>query len=94
MIKKGARNLVLLGRSKTPSAKVIELLKRYEGTDVCVRALACDVSSRTDLMRTAEALRDLPKVRGIIHGALFLRVSQREFDRCFSTDHAQGFYIR
>jgi len=45
-------------------------------------------------MRTAEALRDLPKVRGIIHGALFLRVSEREFDRCFSTDHAQGFYIR
>ncbi len=94
MIKKGAGNPVLLGRSKTPSAKVIELLKRYEGTDVCVRALACDVSSRTDLMCTAEALRGLPKVRGIIHGALFLRVSQREFDRCFSTDHAQGFYIR
>lgn len=46
MIKKGARNLVLLGRSSTPSAKVIELLKRYEGTDVCVRAIACDVGSR------------------------------------------------
>ena len=77
MIKKGARNLVLLGRSSTPSAKVIELLKRYEGTDVCVRALSCDVGSRTDLIRTIEALNDLPQVRGIIHGALYLQVSQR-----------------
>lgn len=93
MIKKGARNLVLVGRSSTPSAKVVELLKQYKGTDVCVRALACDVGSRTDLMRTAEALRDLPKVRGVIHGALYLRVSQLEIDRCFSTDHAQGCLI-
>ena len=76
MIKKGARNLVLLGRSGASSAKVIELLKRYEGTHVCVRALACDVSSRSDMNRTVEALRDLPKVRGVIHGALELRVSQ------------------
>ena len=76
MIKKGARNLVLLGRSGASSAKVIELLKRYEGTHVCVRALACDVSSRSDMIRTVEALRDLPKVRGVIHGALELQVSQ------------------
>ncbi|KAK5987983.1 Highly reducing polyketide synthase valA [Cladobotryum mycophilum] len=75
MIKKGARNLVLLGRSSTPSAKVVELLKQYEGTDIHVRAIACDVGSRNDLIRTAETLRDLPKVRGVIHGALYLRDS-------------------
>ncbi|KAL8789759.1 MAG: hypothetical protein Q9213_001010 [Squamulea squamosa] len=81
MIKKGARNLVLLGRSSTPSAKVIELLRRYEGTDVRIRAIACDVGSWTALNRTAEELKCLPKVCGIIHGALFLRVSQRGLDR-------------
>lgn len=90
MIKKGARKPVLIGRSSTHSAKVIELLKRYEGTDVCVRAIACDVGSHTDLIRTAETLRGLPKVRSIIHGALYLRVSQRELDREFSTDNALG----
>ncbi|KAL8905371.1 MAG: hypothetical protein Q9207_002682 [Kuettlingeria erythrocarpa] len=73
MIKKGARNLVLLGRSRTPSAKVMELLKQYKNTDVCIRAMPCDVASRTDMLRTAEALKDLPTVRGIIHGALVLR---------------------
>ncbi|KAL9030209.1 MAG: hypothetical protein Q9196_001643 [Gyalolechia fulgens] len=78
MIKKGARNLVLLGRSGASSAKVIQLLKRYEGTQVRVRALACDVSSRSDMIRTVEALRDLPRVRGVIHGALDLRVSPDE----------------
>lgn len=80
MIKKGARNLVLLGRSSPPSAKVMRLLKRYEGTDVCIRAIACDVASRRDLIRTVNALKDLPAVRGIVHGALYLRVSQREPD--------------
>ncbi|KAL8922238.1 MAG: hypothetical protein Q9208_005317 [Pyrenodesmia sp. 3 TL-2023] len=73
MIKKGARNLVLLGRSSTCSAKVMELLKRYEGTDVCIRAIACDVGSRTDLVHTAEGMKDLPAVRGVIHAALYLR---------------------
>lgn len=77
MIKKGARNLVLLGRSGARSTKVMELLKRYEGTDVCIRAIACDVGSRTDLVRITEALEDLPAVRGVIHGALSLRVSQK-----------------
>lgn len=94
LVKKGAKNVVLLGRSKTPSAKVTELLKRYEGSDVCVRAVACDVSSRIDLMRTAEALKGLPQVRGIIHGALSLRVSQYECDWYLRTDIAPGFYIR
>ncbi|KAL9587952.1 MAG: hypothetical protein Q9203_003236, partial [Teloschistes exilis] len=73
MIKKGARNLVLLGRSGASRAHVIELLKRYDGTDIYVRALACDISSRSDMIRTVEALRDLPRVRGVIHGALELR---------------------
>ncbi|KAL8999566.1 MAG: hypothetical protein Q9169_001655 [Polycauliona sp. 2 TL-2023] len=70
LIKKGARNLVLLGRSGASSTKVIELLKRYEGTEFCIRALACDVSSRSDMLHTVEVLKDLPKVRGVIHGAL------------------------
>lgn len=90
MIKKGARNLVLLGRSSTPSAKVMELLERYEGTDVCIRATACDVGSRPDLVRTAEALKGLPRVRGVIHGALYLRVSHPGLKCSFNTNHVQG----
>lgn len=93
MIKKGAKHLVLLGRSSTPRAKVIELLKRYEGTDVCVRALSCDVASRTDLIRTIEALSDLPQVRGIIHGAFNLQVSYLDLPHYFSIDRAQGCHI-
>ena len=93
MVKKGAKNVVLLGRSSTPRAKVIELLKRYEGTDVCVRALPCDVGSRTDLIRTIEALSDLPQVCGIIHGAFSLQVSYHDLHHCSSIDHAQGCHI-
>ncbi|KAL8673560.1 MAG: hypothetical protein Q9168_002014 [Polycauliona sp. 1 TL-2023] len=70
MIRRGARYLVLLGRSGASSPRVKELLQRYDGTDVCLRALACDVSSRSDIILTVAALRDLPKVCGVIHGAL------------------------
>lgn len=73
MIEKGARNIVLLGRSGASNPNVANLLKRYEGTDVCIRALACDVGSRPDMIRTVEALSDLPKVRGVVHAALELR---------------------
>ncbi|GES63924.1 hypothetical protein ATETN484_0010000300 [Aspergillus terreus] len=73
MINKGARNVALLGRSGDSNPNVANLLKRYEGTDICIRALACDVSSRPDIVRAVEALADLPKVRGVVHGALELR---------------------
>ena len=76
MIKEGAKNVVLLGRSGSSNPNVAELLKRFEGTDVCLRAVACDVSSRVDLVRTFEAIMDLPRVRGVVHGALYLRVSR------------------
>ncbi len=64
-----------------------------QGSDVYVQALAYDVGSRTDLMRTVEDLRDLPKVRGIIHGALYLRSNGRMYADLLSTDHAQGCFI-
>lgn len=84
----------MVGRSGTPSTKVVEELKVYKGTDVCVRALACDVGSRTDVMHTVESLRDLPEVSGIIHGALYLRASQPKFDfHSVLTIHKRALFI-
>ncbi|KAK8109398.1 hypothetical protein PG999_007535 [Apiospora kogelbergensis] len=73
MVKQGARHIILLGRSGSSSPKVAELLKKYEGTDVCMRALASDVGSRDSLLDVKEQIRDLPPVRGVVHGALYLR---------------------
>ncbi|RYC55767.1 hypothetical protein CHU98_g10440 [Xylaria longipes] len=72
MIDHGAHNIVLLGRSGSSGPEVQKLLKQYEGTDVRVRALACDVSSRTALANVLENIKDLPPVRGVVHSALLL----------------------
>ena len=75
MFENGARNVVLLGRSGSSNAQVTELIKRYDGTDFQLRAIACDVASRSQLESALRDIQDLPKVRGVIHGALYLRVS-------------------
>ncbi|KAK8023590.1 Highly reducing polyketide synthase ACRTS2 [Apiospora rasikravindrae] len=73
MAKQGARHIVILGRSGSSNPKVAELLSKYEGTGVCMRAIACDVGFRDSLLRMKEELEDLPPVLGVVHGALYLR---------------------
>lgn len=75
MIEHGARNLVLLGRSGAAGPEIQKLLKQYEGTDIRIRAPPCDVGSRTDLAKALMSVQDLPRVRGVVHGALLLSVS-------------------
>ena len=75
MIENGAHNVILLGRSGGSGPEVQKLLKQYQGTDVCVRAFACDVGSRTELVNVLESIKDLPPVRGVVHSALLLSVS-------------------
>lgn len=75
MIENGARNVVVLGRSGGSGPEVQKLLRKYEGTDVRVRALACDVGSRADLANVVDSIKDLPPIRGVVHSALLLSVS-------------------
>jgi acyl transferase domain-containing protein/NADPH:quinone reductase-like Zn-dependent oxidoreductase len=75
MISKGAKNVIMLGRSASSNAKVKAILKQYEGIGICVRAIPCDVGSRADVIRASEAIKDLPNVRGVVHSAICLRVS-------------------
>ncbi|KAH8201465.1 hypothetical protein TruAng_004389 [Truncatella angustata] len=72
MIGRGAKNVVILGCSASTNPKVQEILKQYEGTDVCVRAIPCDAGSRTDMIRASQAISDLPRVRGVVHSAICL----------------------
>jgi NADPH:quinone reductase-like Zn-dependent oxidoreductase len=74
MIENGARNVVVLGRSGASGPEVKKLLDKYNGTDVTVRALACDIGSREQLAKVVESIQDLPPVRGVVHSALLLSV--------------------
>lgn len=82
MIEHGARNVVVLGRSGDTRPEVKKLLKQYEGTDVVVRALACDVGLRSEVANVVKSIEDLPPVRGVIHSALQLRVSRHSHEFC------------
>lgn len=81
MFENGAENVVLLGRSGASHPEVAKLLKRYEGSKNRLRAVVCDVGSRADLSHALETLQELPKVRGVIHAAMYLRVSRLTISR-------------
>ncbi|KAF2167650.1 hypothetical protein M409DRAFT_65790 [Zasmidium cellare ATCC 36951] len=75
MVDNGARNVVLLGRSGSSHPEVARLLGqiRSSSPNVCIRAIACDVGVRGDVETAMAAVSDLPRVKGVVHGALFLR---------------------
>lgn len=76
MSSKGARNIVLVSRSASINDKVQALIDELAtaGTNVTVKP--CDVSSRQSVDALVnEQMKDLPPVRGVVHGAMVLRVS-------------------
>lgn len=77
MIKEGAKNVVLLSRSGPSNPEIAGLLTQFEGTSVCLRAIGCDAGSRGSLVHALEAIDDLPRVRGVVHAALYLKVRSR-----------------
>jgi acyl transferase domain-containing protein/aryl carrier-like protein len=69
MVEHGARNLVLVGRSK-PSVEVREVLDALEKDNVRVVAANADVTREDRLARVlAEVRQTLPPLKGIIHAA-------------------------
>ncbi|KAK2770047.1 polyketide synthase [Colletotrichum kahawae] len=77
MLENGAANVVVLGRSAATNTEVAKLISECDSpsTGVRVRAVACDVSSRDSLLAALEAVKDLPPVKGVIHGSMYLRDS-------------------
>jgi NAD(P)-dependent dehydrogenase (short-subunit alcohol dehydrogenase family) len=85
MVKNGAKNIVLLSRRGALEGKAqnqIDALNEA-GANVVVRS--CDVADRADVERLVyTGLIDMPPVRGIIHGAMVLHVSQIGLNACSS----------
>jgi NAD(P)-dependent dehydrogenase (short-subunit alcohol dehydrogenase family)/acyl carrier protein len=68
LVGRGARHLVLLGRSGA-SASSEPVLAELRAAGAEVRTLRADVSRLEQLTAAAEELRDMPPLRGIIHAA-------------------------
>lgn len=89
MARKGAKRIILASRSSRVSDSVQTLTQDLanEGTEVLVRQ--CDVAKEEDVQRVvSEASQSLP-IRGVIHSAMVLHVSNRKWD----SDWTRLFFV-
>jgi len=75
MAVRGARHLVLLSRSGSVTGPVKTLVDDMAAIGVNVVVHSCDVAQRAQVDALLAKLTDLPPIRGVIHGAMVLRVS-------------------
>ena len=78
LARNGARNIVLISRSglsSAPARAFVEDMKALDPTiNIAVRA--CDVGNRIQLQDLLKELeRIMPPIKGVIHGAMVLKVS-------------------
>jgi acyl transferase domain-containing protein/NADPH:quinone reductase-like Zn-dependent oxidoreductase len=75
MASKGARHIVLLSRRGAVVGPVKTLVDDLASAGVSVHVHSCDVAKRGDVDKLLEkSLEGLPPIRGVIHGAMTLRV--------------------
>ena len=84
LVKRGARNLVLVGRSE-PSRPARDFFTWAKANGAYVRADRADISSKEDIKRVlSEIARTMPPLRGIVHTAAILDdgvLTQQTWDR-------------
>lgn len=76
MVGKGAKNVILISRSATISAKVAELTQECSEVDATITVYACDVTDASQVEKlVTTGVSGMPAIRGVIHGAMVLHVS-------------------
>lgn len=76
MVQKGARIIVLLSRSAKTGGKVGQLIEELADQGAQVVLTACDIANPEQVDTVIkDTVKTLPPIRGIIHGAMVLRVS-------------------
>ena len=79
MVKRGAKNIVLVSRSDQMSAKVSEVIRDCKELGANVILRRCDVSDSQEVENMVkEITAQLPPVRGVVHSAMVLDVSSPE----------------
>ena len=77
MVEKGARNIVLISRSGAVTGKVADLIRDAGTVGANITVYPCDVADKAQVDRLiTKDVADLPPIRGVIHAAMVLNVSQ------------------
>lgn len=81
MVDRGARNIVLLSRTGSSSSELKTLVSDSQVSGSSVYIKQCDVADKGAVETlVAEVQKTMPPIRGLIHAAMVLRVSD-----CLST---------
>jgi len=75
MVRKGAKNIVIVSRSDKVSEKVATVIADAKEQGATVAVHRCDVADRHDVDRLVkEVSAGMPTIRGMIHSAMVLDV--------------------
>lgn len=83
MIEHGARNLILLSHSTEIIDALSDFAEQIQQAGCRAKAISCDVSSSSELQRAFQACQqdEFPPIRGIVHGAMVVKVCLSESPR-------------
>jgi NADPH:quinone reductase-like Zn-dependent oxidoreductase len=79
LVERGAKHLILLSRSAGDKEKTGSFVEQLSSTGCRVKAISCDVADARDLGQALSRceLENFPPVRGVIQGAMVLKVRIR-----------------
>lgn len=76
MVTKGAKHIVLVSRSGSVTGRVKELVDELGAMGANILVRRCNVVNKAEVDELVSSeLRELPPVRGVVHGTMVLRVS-------------------
>ena len=77
MMESGARRFTFLSRSGTDSESAARLVSDIEAAGAIVQVVRGDATSQADVVRAVEAIPAEYPIRGVVHAAMVLRVSDK-----------------
>ena len=76
MIQHGAQNIIFASRSGLTKQSSRHTVKHLEAQGARVKVHSCDISDPEHLETlVSESIKDMPPIRGVVQGAMVLRVS-------------------
>lgn len=95
MVDRGACNLVILSRSGVQKEEARNLVKELTAEGARIAAYACDIGDSHRLRLVLEEVsRDLPPIRGVIQGAMVIRVCVILSYSLFSSEITDDIHFR
>ena len=86
MSSKGARHIVLTSRNATSSNVIQTLMDQVAVAGTHIYVKACDISDSVSVEKLVkEGLIGLPPIRGVVHGAMVLRVSNNQKPQTYTS---------